>query len=634
MDVNKIKELPDGTRTQTGNTRSKNETIFREWFYGIEKVAPWQKRYDENGKNVHTIVRHGFAALSLYLSAFINNRMCQGYTEYHHSSVNPDHIQRADKRISRKYHISRRAKYYEFQKPLSLTLTGDGASNVKNLRSTDHGLQLAFLKPNTFDYELMQNRHAGVCVLISALRNNTQEVANCVQQISDDLGNRGTIAVWCEVLQCYLCFQYRKFATGDWAWQHKVHQLAVSPGGEYNCVGGAVWNPESQRFEGLAKKEFYKRLVGNHIQPYEDTDIKDAQENNETFSTLTTNEIAHGWAEQIEEQIEQDKQDYPQKKWTERNVEHKQRLKRATEQKHGILYLGKGNVYEFEGGVFDICHCMWSIVVGIVTLLIMLMWCVWRWDPRDVLHVIHCLGSPSVTVDVLYWMTETNRRRNPNIWIKLSTSGLINRVMLNSLHHALLDASEKAEQYLHSRADSNKVPLLILSVFWRVCGLMREGFGVLFTAKFEKKFEYPDRENDDTKDDNDDNDNNNDNSNDNNNDNNDDNNSDDEDYLIYVRPPQIVRMIECFQLATFIAYHLFSIMVCLHSQCLYHVLYHILYHVLYHVLYPYLCFIRYSYLIIGGNWYWLAFGVLIGMFFWIQKGIVLQYTCKNAWKDG
>ena len=83
--------------------------------------------------------------------------------------------------------------------------------------------------------------------------------------------------------------------------------------------------------------------------------------------SLTTNEIAQGLADEIEnamdDEIDNAMDEGTYDDWNDES-EHKLRLKISKQQHHGILYRGLNDITDFDGGVFDICHCMWAIILS------------------------------------------------------------------------------------------------------------------------------------------------------------------------------------------------------------------------------------------------------------------------------
>ena len=361
-------------------------------------------------------------------------------------------------------------------------------------------------------------------------------------------------------MKCWFLFDYRKYSTGDWAWQHKMSQLAVSAAGNYALVN--VCKYTSGEPIGVHKGEYIECLIGTRIQPYEIDKLTRAIENLQDFFTLTTNDIATYWGTKVETKTQQKLGRIPGP-WTP-EYEKKLRLKIATQQKHGILKLDVGNRWDFDGGVFDICHCNWSITLSLLVLLVMLMWCVWDWSDIEIIYVLSFLGAPTIVFQAVKYLTETNPTRNPKIWPKFHTTGLTNKIMFNGFPYALVIAADIAWRYEIDRNDGNNTVTYILAVFWRVTTLLKRAFGILFKSRFDKYVKKNKNENKNDNNNNESENNNDENKNDNENDNNDENKNDNENDNNdeeYIRPPLIQEMIDCVLLATFIAYNLCDVMV-------------------------------------------------------------------------
>ena len=480
----------DGTLSQRGNTKTINHTIMQQWLYKIEKISGWNHygSYD----NPHTLIRNGYDALVLYLGSFINNEMCRGYSKYHWSTVNPKDIKVCnDASFAQKYNIDLNDKYYEFDELLTLCLTGDGAGNVKNSPCNVKNVALAFLKVFAFENDLLQCRHAGILVLLSSLGDSDRRVVNYMQQISADLGVYGHVAVWCTKLEAWFCWEYKKFNTGDWAWQHKMSHCCVGSTADYALVNKIVYDSQTESWRGLHKSEYYHCLVGTHVQPYEE--IKMAQETSKAnreegkFYSMLTNNIAHGFASNVESKVDKLKEQARRRgtidKWTEK-YEHQQRIKISKKQKHGILYMGNENVMDFECGIFDPNHCMWAIIFTFLHVLMMLMWVVWKWKRDEVQHVIARLGCGTITDQACEYM-DGNKSRNVKKWPKFHATGLTLKYILDGFVFALVDAANFAWAHEESKQDGNFAATLIIAVIFRVFTLMRKAFGILFTSQFD-----------------------------------------------------------------------------------------------------------------------------------------------------
>ena len=290
---------------------------------------------------------------------------------------------------------------------------------------------------------------------------------------------------------------------------------AVGASGDYAIVNGARYDADESIF-GM-HKEHVRYLLSEHIQPYE-TEKTDAINNGESFVTLTTNEIASGWGEKLEEQFDEDEKK-ALNPWTPKQIANR-KLSISKKQQHGILHGRGSRELNFTGGVFDVCHCLWAIVLSLITLFVMLMWVVWEWTYEEVVYVVECFDCPTITDQVSHYMEKTNPSRSSHAdWPKLHTNGKTNRIALNAFPYALAIAGHVAAVYEEHKKDGNCVITKTLAVFWRVVNLMRRGFGTLFKYKFDKESDGS--------------------------------------------TPQIIKqMIDDFRLATFIAYNLCGIMVC------------------------------------------------------------------------
>ena len=266
-------------------------------------------------------------------------------------------------------------------------------------------------------------------------------------------------------------------------------------------------------------------------------DSLDESENDCEFYSLSTNNIVHGWAQLVDQEVERrktiDRNNGREEKWNDKDYEHGERLKIAKECQHGILYSGVGQATDFDGSVFDIDHCMWGIVNSLKTVFLSLQWNVWKWQADEIEYVWGYFGAGYVADQACEYMTE-NSSRNVSKWPKLRSTGLTCKLALNSFSYVIAVASEialhKEEKSRKKGKEPNYVPTLILSVMWVVIRLMRRAFGVLFTHKIPKTRDG-------------------------------------------TRPPSIQRMIDYVRLATFITYNLASVFVCCLSLVCFAVVY-------------------------------------------------------------
>ena len=519
----------DGLRSQRGNTKEINYQIMMDFQRELDVAAPW--RYEgEEEHNPHSLIRNGMQALLLYIDEFINNQMCQGYSIYHSTSVydrDIDVCEEIDEDLI-ELGVEIGQSYFYFDSKLILSLTGDGASGVKNTPSNVCNLAIAFLKVFLFEYDLLQCRHAGICVLLSSLGDSDTRIVDYIQRISYELGANGTVKVWSTLKRCWFIFDYVKYTIGDWAWQHKMNQMAVTAAAEFAITNAAVWNIELKKYVGLSWREYYVQLKGEHIQPYQRAAIAMAQSQNQSFKTLTTNRIAREWGEQTENKIAELKSAASDRSnatgapnpWNNKKYENTKRTSVSRSQQHGITGIGESNTEEYDKPIFDVDHNMWAINLAFLALLVMLMWTVWGWNFNEVQRVAACIGVSTITSQICAYM-ESNKSKNSKVWPEIHITGTQSKLALHGLGYALKEAADIAythEMQTEDDTDVNYVPTLLIAVIFRLYTLMRRGFGILFTHRFEKPADGS-------------------------------------------RHPLIQEMIDCILLATFIACNLLSVIV-------------------------------------------------------------------------
>ena len=188
--------------------------LIKRWLADKHKIAPWIDQSESDCDYSHSFLKEGKQALKLYLSSFVDDGLVQGFSEYHYSTVNPSEIidKCRDREVRNKYGVPKNQPYYIFDKELILGITGDGGSKIKNVAKGVKGMSIAFLKVFALDDTLMQCRHAGVPVLISALKDTDPRVAEYMREIGKSLKDEGGVSVYSHKLKCFYVLIIVEFA--------------------------------------------------------------------------------------------------------------------------------------------------------------------------------------------------------------------------------------------------------------------------------------------------------------------------------------------------------------------------------------------------------------------------------------
>ena len=181
--------------------------------------------------------------------------------------------------------------------------------------------------------------------------------------------------------------------------------------------------------------------------------------------------------------------------WTV-EYEHKQRVHLAQQNRNGGNKNGHGIIKKSRNPVspalLDAAHAMWSFVLTTVAVLVMLMYCVWKWTASDVLSVVQRFQIATINDQVSDWIDQ-NRNRNVANVLKLRTDGITNIRMLARWPFVLQYAAFVAEAYENRNRNSTNAATLMLVVMWIVVSEMRFVFAMFWKSKFDvnKKNDRP-----------------------------------------------------------------------------------------------------------------------------------------------
>ena len=120
-----------------------------------------------------------------------------------------------------------------------------------------------------------------------------------------------------------------------------------------------------------------------------------------------------------------------------------------------------------------------------VSLLFIIMFCVWSWTHDDVLSVLQRFEEPGIEDQCEIYMKH-NKKRSVSKGFKIHTNGDINVHLCARIPFVLKRAAFVASEYESKNPRTTHAATLILVVFWEVFSDMRYVFYVLWKSKFTK----------------------------------------------------------------------------------------------------------------------------------------------------
>ena len=481
----------------------------------IYDTAPISQEFKPNAPildNPICIKRNVLQALKCLMSIQLDSNMLFGHSPYNHSNITNPIVCRAPHAAHSVHGIPIGSLFYEFTEPLTCCLTGDGGFMPRVPYGTPT-LPVVFLRVLSLNDSLQHCRHSGICVLLSKLSDHDPRIENWVDEISADFETNGNFTLLSTKTNVYCIYKYLRTDNGDWSWSHKITTKTVGPTGKYNNTALVRWkNGEPKNVKNEQSVQYYA-LIRDFTRNCDDVcDTDTLKRNNWDGYRLITPDLAQYFALQTESLLEIYKEDNPN---VVLNYKQERNLRKsfAYAFKHGYLYLSKTN-YNF--GLFDPNHMWWSWVKRILEIFFAWGWNVRQWIQRDYLYIASQLGVEWIGTQIEDYATITNPKRQSKISLEIKTNGEINKNIINGLPFTFAAAAELCDKNAannNNRFDESGTTICCLLL--RISSLMRRGFAVLLTDKFEM-----------------------------NNDN---------------KPPdKITNMINDIQLATYLAYHLFD----------------------------------------------------------------------------
>ena len=465
-----------GVKYNLGLSREKRKYFLNIVLQRIHHYAPWTRICDPSDvhqKNPITMLRDSLDCTRAYMSALLDSDCVFGHSDYHHSCIITNFISKANLNIHRKFGIPVNAKYYVFPKLLSVCVTGDGG-RMTRVPLVTGTIPFAFVRVLGLNDTLQHSRHSGICCLASQLSVHDVKIQEYMSIVIANIGKKGKFCLYSNKKKCWCIFKYECYMNGDWEWLYQMVNRCSSPSGTYRFPGLIRYKdgqPKMVHMEEIAK---YHALVSNVV--IDDCKSNEYYMNHKwTGYTLNTDEISKYLVDQVENELDIYKDDHPdltpkEERDARRNIAHMF--------EHGLLYASDFNNND---GVFDVCHCWWTILVKIVTTLLSCTWSCWKWDREDVIYIFTLLGVEWISHQVVEFIDDINYNRDDNVSILFRTNGLINKTMICGLPDALCAAANIAAK------NGNDTEIGLCCVMIRVSSLMRKAFGILLKDTFELK---------------------------------------------------------------------------------------------------------------------------------------------------
>ena len=477
----------DGCNFMRGSTYQFNRECLEQFYREIDHFCPLTSLQYEGENEPHTVYKQPKEALQGYMYYHMNNQMNQGHTFFHHTLINHSDIFVYDGTQDNVHvDVDNGERLYLCPRTLVLTMTGDGCA-VGGTPINVHHMSFGFLKVCAFKEGLLHCRQSGINIFTSTLPEDNNRVKDLWSECSNNIGARGYIKVECPRLSCQIQIPYRTFNCADWKWIYQVSKQCVSPTAIFGIFNIVYW--KDGEVVGVPSKYWYEAGMSDQLVPqYNVPSFQECLNGNFEGYTVAKPETLRHLGQITDEAVaaarEYDNTHGRAHLWDNPDYEHKQRLQYSlTESRSGIL-TGEGWLDIVD--LFDPCHGFWAFVKFLTQMFIMLMWCVWLWSIPDITEIVAKFGNTSLSDDVAVFI-KNNASRNPRIWFKCNTTGLMNKRLINAWPHVIHLAAHVAVLYEDDDVHSDRhTASLILVLYWRIISLMRFVWYVMFKTKFEK----------------------------------------------------------------------------------------------------------------------------------------------------
>ena len=475
------------------------------FLFDLHKRVKWTKYGDIGDPWMET--RDAYDTATVYLEDTGNNLVSQGWNPFHGCEV-PEAgiltITKEDQDIIDCYKLKLNDKFYEFEDRLDLCVTGDDASNIPNVPVDVISMRFVWLTVLSHEPHLYHANISGLPILIAAKKPGVFDenfVVKEIQRITYKLGQSGFIKYYYKARKVWCCMEYKVWNNADWVFVHSNFGGTAGVGATYKIpeIVKVDTNGKLTNLNCLKISEYYDCLTGVFIEPYKIENFSDLldiirKHNNDPNNvndqwthvyTMNRTDIAYLMVAPIDAIIKKEKEtalkngvlmDYLE------NQERPRRMELAKLLEHGILYF----VLVCEWFCrFDIAHYLWTFVVTLLTVWVMVMWCVWNFTLKEIETILSFLGVPNVVQQYVKQLGK-NLRRRIKFAMKINTTGNINKQLLNGFPFAILAAMITVSKPKYSvNPNQQRIMIFVMSVLWFFCKKMRRVFYILFKTKYE-----------------------------------------------------------------------------------------------------------------------------------------------------
>ena len=181
------------------------------------------------------------SGLYLLISDHLNNRRCQGYSNYHWSNIDVQAIKRASPLLASYWGIKVGDLYFKFEQGLLVGFKGDDSPMTrwpKECQSITICLLFAFLWKNG---RLAHSKYSSIMTLCSGLGCHSHIVRERILWQLQQLSNCKQLSVWCTKYSCWALIQIDFAFCSDWPFESAIGGL-LGHGSKCLLHGITHWN--------------------------------------------------------------------------------------------------------------------------------------------------------------------------------------------------------------------------------------------------------------------------------------------------------------------------------------------------------------------------------------------------------
>lgn len=444
--------------------------------------------------NYDTVLRDCKQGINAYVSRLMDSIIGQGHSPFHHTyileMINYDleslPICEAGSDADILYNIPIGWPYVLHPRQLPVSVTGDGGQLKKT--STDVIITaLLFFRILCYWKYIVHSKYNLVPLLISSRGDKDPVVGDYIQKILDNVDYFQYVACLSQKLQIYVGYQTILYTIGDWQWKFFFIDGSVGPAGTYRIAGLAKWHYGTCTGVAYNDSELYDALRGTFIYRFDKSYRDSLYDYDSTYYKLVDIELAHKWTKEIDDIIEEYKENIDAELLNDKKFMRLIRIEIAKSKKHGLLYSLRNALYQW---TIDVSHGIWSITTHQYVMFIELMWCVWNIDYNIICIIIEVIPSDYIKQQTKKYCKGNKNRIVRYEW-KLHTTGLLCRKILQNFNLMLGRAAYlfneievfESEGIARNRSYIRSTATMAL---FRIISKLRRLFGILLIDFLEK----------------------------------------------------------------------------------------------------------------------------------------------------